>query len=734
LCRLIFYNRNKKLIYFLLEIDIFNIIYTNYLIITIMSFTLQDISNAINVVPNFPKDGIMFRDISELLLNNKLFNFVIDEMAKLVKKYELKPDYIAGFESRGFLFRELASKLECGFVMIRKPNKLPNSITIEYEKEYGTDSLSITNCIPKNSNVLLIDDLIATGGTVYGGYQLIKAIECNPIGCINLIELIGLNVNENLLQTKIPILSLLKYYFDSNSLILDKILNVNLSIINYVPIKNSHTENTIVFCHPSIDSLANNYITSHPDSRKGVIIWDQFPDTQPNITFESMEQLENKDIVFFLSLYDTSILFQQLSMLMVLPRQFINSLNIYITYFSVGTMERVDKEGMLATAETMAKIISNCIEITKTNKPVIHIWDIHALPIRFYFNSEKVIIKLHSGIPLLTNNINANSIIVFPDDGACKRFKHFFSHFKIIVCSKVREGNNRIIKITDKLNFPDNEEDVIYDEMIIIDDLVQSGGTLIKCKETLEKLGYKNISAYVTHSVFPNNGWNKIINSNFHKFYTTNSIPEVTDKLVNKPQFQIFNLFESNNNSSPNIIYVATHNIQKLQAVYDSFSKNNKHIIIKGVNVSSNIHEQPIGINETREGCKNRLYNLIQYLKLNNIKYDHCISIENGIRKLENNEDYEDFCYIIMNNKYNQTKNEILEIVSTCSNPIVPLKYVDMCIEKNQNITIGQIIQNKTGIPKDNWHQYFNDDKKTRVDIICATLNKMLNVYNPYFD
>ena len=210
-----------------------------------MAFTLQDVSNKINPIPNFPKDGIMFRDITTLLLNNNLFDFAIDEMAKLVQKSGLKPDYIAGFESRGFLFNSLATKLNCGFVMIRKPNKLPNSISIEYQKEYGTDTLTITKSIPEGSNILLVDDLIATGGTVFAGVQLIKLVNCNPIGCINLIELIGLDVNPDLLASGLPMLSLLKYRFDEPSIILNKELNQCFTIKNYVPLVNNHSSKMI---------------------------------------------------------------------------------------------------------------------------------------------------------------------------------------------------------------------------------------------------------------------------------------------------------------------------------------------------------------------------------------------------------------------------------------------------------------------------------------------------------
>lgn len=677
-------------------------------------FTLQDVSNLITVVPNFPKEGIMFRDITNLMLDNKLFDFAIDKMVELVEKSGLKPDYIAGFESRGFLFNRLCSELNCGFVMIRKPNKLPNSISYEYDKEYGTDTLTITKCIPKNSKILLIDDLLATGGTIQAGRKLIEMIDCVAIGCINLIELVGL---ESKIKTPFPTLSLLKYRFDDTLTLLDNNLNYNVTIKKYEPLIIDSVCQTIVFSHPSLNTLSDNFINSELDARRGTILWDSFPDSQPNIRFEHMDQLENKKIVFFLSLCDTKLLFQQLSLLMVLPRQFIKSLDIYITYFSVGTMERVDEEGILATAETMAKIISSCIETTKFEKPTIHIWDIHALPIRFYFNTNNVIIKLHSAIPMLISHISSNSIIVFPDDGAYKRFKNYFSQFKIIVCSKVRIGNKRVINIVDKLHFPENDDNCKYDEVIIVDDLVQSGGTLCKCKEALEKYGYNNISAFVTHAVFPNDGWRKMESANFNKFYTTNTVPETTDKLVNNSKFKIFSLFDDKYKAMkmPLIIYVASHNEQKNKAVFDAFTAffPNKTIIVYGVNVLSNINEQPIN-DETITGCINRQKNLLKFLKDNNKKYSYTVSIENGL--FEN----KDAHVISITNK----NIEISASNLSNSTTIVPQHYIDMCKVHDYKIKIGEIIERETGISKDNWHQHFGS--QTRLQSMIQTIHNLI--------
>lgn len=117
--------------------------------------SIQNVGDSINVIPDFPEKGIMFRDISSLLKDPKLFNFSITEMTKIIS--HLNIDYVVGIEARGFLFTGIAKELNCGFAMIRKPNKLPNYISVEYTKEYSTkEVLTITEgIIPAGSDVLL---------------------------------------------------------------------------------------------------------------------------------------------------------------------------------------------------------------------------------------------------------------------------------------------------------------------------------------------------------------------------------------------------------------------------------------------------------------------------------------------------------------------------------------------------------------------------------------------------
>ncbi len=138
---------------------------------------LNQIKSLIRNVPNFPKAGIQFKDITTILQNPIAFNYVVDSFFDYYKK--MNPDVIVGIESRGFIFgAPLAIKLNCSFVLARKPGKLPsNTITQEYDLEYGTDALQLhSDSIKNNDNVVIIDDLLATGGTATACGELVKKL------------------------------------------------------------------------------------------------------------------------------------------------------------------------------------------------------------------------------------------------------------------------------------------------------------------------------------------------------------------------------------------------------------------------------------------------------------------------------------------------------------------------------------------------------------------------------
>lgn len=149
------------------------------------------IFNSIRDINDFPKEGIVFKDITTLLNNKEAYNTLMNHLEERYKSYNL--DYVAGIDSRGFIFgAALADRLNIGFVPVRKKGKLPSTTVCEkYELEYGYDEVEIhLDAFPKkNSNVLLIDDLIATGGTATAAAKLIKKIDANLIEACFILNL-----------------------------------------------------------------------------------------------------------------------------------------------------------------------------------------------------------------------------------------------------------------------------------------------------------------------------------------------------------------------------------------------------------------------------------------------------------------------------------------------------------------------------------------------------------------
>jgi adenine phosphoribosyltransferase len=170
----------------------------------------MDLKTLIRDIPDFPKPGILFRDITTLLRDPAGLKYSIDTLA--AKVVDLQPQYIVGMESRGFIFgAALAYKLGIGFIPVRKPGKLPAAVhTIEYALEYGTDRLEIhTDAFAPGSRILIVDDLIATGGTAAATAKLLQEIGCNLVGCAFVIELDALNGRSHL--PNVPIISLVHY-------------------------------------------------------------------------------------------------------------------------------------------------------------------------------------------------------------------------------------------------------------------------------------------------------------------------------------------------------------------------------------------------------------------------------------------------------------------------------------------------------------------------------------------
>ncbi len=172
-----------------------------------MSIRLQD---HVAEIPDFPKPGTLFYDISPLLAHSGAWAEAVEELADAIEPFS--PDLLVGIESRGFLVAApLAYRMGCGFVMIRKQGKLPgDTIKLEYSLEYGTDAVEIKkDFIKPGLRVVILDDLLATGGTARATMELLNQVGANVVGAAFLIELVGLGGRERL--DGLPMEALMRY-------------------------------------------------------------------------------------------------------------------------------------------------------------------------------------------------------------------------------------------------------------------------------------------------------------------------------------------------------------------------------------------------------------------------------------------------------------------------------------------------------------------------------------------
>lgn len=305
-------------------------------------------------------------------------------------------------------------------------------------------------------------------------------------------------------------------------------------------------ECVLYYCAESAP-LAHRIAATSDKVKLGEIQWKNFPDGFPNLFVKDATNIRNKHVAFLASFHNPGTIFEQISVIYQLPRMFVGSFTLVLPYFPTGTAERVEAEGDVATAFTLARILSN-IPLSRGGPTSIVIFDIHALQERFYFG-DTVLPLFESGIPLLKERLKQlpdadNITIAYPDEGAWKRFKYQFGDYPEVICTKVRDGAKRIVRL--------KEGEPKGRHVVIVDDLVQSGGTLIECQKLLAAQGAAHVSAYVTHGVFPNATWKRFTpqgdgaaaSDGFKYFWITDSCANTANSLTSQPPFEVLSLAE----------------------------------------------------------------------------------------------------------------------------------------------------------------------------------------------
>jgi len=253
-----------------------------------------------------------------------------------------------------------------------------------------------------------------------------------------------------------------------------------------------------------------------------------FPDSEPNFTLPSLHQCYNRDVLYIADWTTCEHRYYDLLCLVPIAELGPRTLTILLPFLGSGTMERESDDGAIATANVEAKLLS---WIPGAGIKRVITVDLHTLQNQFYYNNTSV--TMESAMPYVMNKLklevksdkeSAPMVICFPDNGAKSRFSKYFDGGETATCGKVRQGDERLIAI--------EQGEVHGKDVLIVDDLVRTGGTLLSCANVLKDHGAKNVSVFVTHSVFPGQSWTKFLTTPLiDRFYTTDSVYTVAEEL-----------------------------------------------------------------------------------------------------------------------------------------------------------------------------------------------------------
>lgn len=293
-----------------------------------------------------------------------------------------------------------------------------------------------------------------------------------------------------------------------------------------------------VMAYPTQEASAKRFCAWQPQRFRYINShWKKFDDSgMDDIKLGGFEPnvIKGGNVLFFADFFCNDAILSQLHVFITLCESFINSLTIILAYFPVATNERVTVEGHVATANTVSRMLSH---LPLCGRPTrVMFYDLHTLQNRFYLHTG-AISSLHSTVPLIKRRMMALegehkiTALAFPDEGAQKRFggmfEEFFEESRHVLCGKKRIGEKRIVVIQDG--------HCQGDHVLIIDDLVRTGGTLVACAKVLREAGATQVSAFVAHAAFPGDSYKQFYRGGksavFDRFYVTSSNPTVTNRI-----------------------------------------------------------------------------------------------------------------------------------------------------------------------------------------------------------
>lgn len=262
-----------------------------------------------------------------------------------------------------------------------------------------------------------------------------------------------------------------------------------------------------------------------------------FSDGEPNIRVPHLHRMTGRDVLYIANWAGPAERYADLCALTPIAEIGPASLTIAVPFMGTATMERESSEGVVATANVDAKLLS---QLPCANKRIITI-DLHTMQNQFFFHNA--VVSLKSCMPsmrVLFEDTWPDAVFVFPDDGAHKRFAVYFAGANVAVCAKERDGDLRRVRLV--------EGDVKDKHTVIIDDLVRSGGTLIECAKVLRKAGATGVSVFVPHACFPGAAYQRFIDGDgaslVDTFVITDSVQATAAsfEVGNSRKFQVMHI------------------------------------------------------------------------------------------------------------------------------------------------------------------------------------------------
>ena len=279
--------------------------------------------------------------------------------------------------------------------------------------------------------------------------------------------------------------------------------------------------------------------------------WAKFPDGTDNIKlggFSPKNVVAGSNLLFLANFDSNDSTLTQYHALVALCESFVRTMTIVVPFVPTATMERVTDEGCVATANATAKMLSNLPSVGRPSR--VMIYDLHTLQNRFYFGNN-ALASLHTAFPLMIDRIAADksiNCVAFPDDGAEKRYRHLFATYlpemDFIVCGKKRDPedpNKRTIHVSDGPS-PSGKN------ILIVDDMLQTGGTMTACATKLKELGANSVSGFCTHAILPKSkkAAERFLTGDradvFKEIFVTNTFPTTTDTLPDGGVFTVLDI------------------------------------------------------------------------------------------------------------------------------------------------------------------------------------------------